>query len=127
MRKKLSIFRDGILGGLIVASFGAALGALWTQLIAPSVWGRLAFPLEGGIYGYGIGAGLGAFAGYRRAGGEKSRLRALLGALTGLFAVIFLAEPLHLNAFPPLQWGLLILLPPLAAAWSLPLPATDAL
>jgi hypothetical protein len=125
MKSRARLFRDGLLGGLLLAAFGAALGALWSAFIAPSAWGTWALPLEGGIYGYGVGAGLGAFAGNLRRGGIGSRLRALLGALSGLFAVIFLSEPLHLDAFPPLMWGLLLFLPPFIAAWTLSPPPSE--
>ncbi len=117
--------RGGIVGGLILAVLGALVGLTLSKLLAPPGWGGLIYTLQGLIYGYGIGAGTGSYAIHKRLGGRRTFARAFFSALTGLFVVIFLAEPLHLDTFQPLVWGLLFILPPLTAALMLLEPITD--
>ena len=109
-------FLFSFFGGIIGASIGAAIGFFSAQANDPSGWSEIPNLLMGAIYGYGLGAGVGAFILHVRPHAPSAFSRAFLGALTGLFAVIFLSAPLHLDFFPPLMWGLLILLPPLIAS-----------
>ncbi len=93
----------------------AALGALfgwWNALRQdPSGWSILPYALEGALYAYGFGLGIIAYLRYpgRRTPGVFNRL--FYPTLTAFFAVIFLAEPLHLDIFPWLPYLLLLLLP----------------
>lgn len=105
-------FLSGVLGALI----GAAIGIYVAQTNDPSGWSEIPNLLLGAIYGYGLGAGIGAFALHYRSHAPSAFSRAFIGSFVGLFGVIFLSAPLHLGFFPPLMWGLLILLPPLVAA-----------
>lgn len=95
---------SSFLGGLLMASIGGAIGFFSARINEPTGWSEIPSLLSGLIYGYGPGSGVGAFS------------WVFLGALTGLFGVIFLSAPLHLNFFPPLMWGFLVLLPPLISA-----------
>jgi len=104
------------LGGLLGALIGGTIGFYASHVKDPTGWSEIPDLLEGAIYGYGLGAGAGAFALHFHPHAPSAFARAFLGALVGLFAVIFLSAPLHLDFFPPLMWGLLILLPPLIAA-----------
>jgi hypothetical protein len=118
--KVSALFRKTFLfsffGGVIGALIGAAIGYLRTPYIDPSGWSEFPNMLTGAIYGYGLGAGAGAFALHFRPHAPSAFSRAFLGALSGLFFIIFFSAPLHLDFFPPLMWGLLILLPPSIAA-----------
>ena len=105
-----------VVGGLIVGLIGALLGLLISKISDPSGWSDLIDALGGIIFGYGIGSAVGAYLIHRRNGGTHGFMRALLSSLTGLFAVIFLAEPLHLGTTPVLMWLLLILIPPLTTS-----------
>ena len=109
-------FLFSFLGGILGALLGAAIGFFSTRVSDPSGWSEIPNSLTGAIYGYGLGAGAGAFALHFRPHAPSAFTRAFLGALSGLFFVIFFSAPLHLDFFPPLMWGLLILLPPLVAA-----------
>ena len=109
-------FLFSFLGGVLGASIGGAIGFFSSRVTDPSGWSEIPNALIGAVYGYGLGAGAGAFALHFRPHAPSAFSRAFLGALTGLFGVIFLSAPLHLDFFPPLMWGLLILLPPLIAA-----------
>ena len=109
-------FLFSFFGGIIGALFGVAFGYLRTQNSDPSGWSEIPNMLTGAIYGYGLGAGAGAFALHFRPHAPSAFTRAFLGALSGLFLIIFFSAPLHLDFFPPLMWGLLILLPPLIAS-----------
>ena len=109
-------FLISFLGGAIGALIGGAIGFFSAQASDPSGWSEIPNLLTGAIYGYGFGTGAGAFFLHIRPHAPSAFSRAFLGALTGLFAVIFLSAPLHLDFFPPLMWGLLILFPPLIAS-----------
>ena len=109
-------FLFSFLGGLFGALIGGAIGFYTSRMKDPTGWSEIPDMLTGAIYGYGLGAGTGAFVLHFRSHAPSAFTRAFLGALTGLFAVIFLSAPLHLDIFPPLMWGLLILLPPLIAS-----------
>ncbi|MCF6278194.1 MAG: hypothetical protein L3J16_05520, partial [Anaerolineales bacterium] len=109
-------FAASFLGGLLGALLGGLLGFWVAQSGDPSGWSQLPDTLQGSIYGYGLGAGAGAFMLHMRPHAPSAFSRAFLGALSGLFAVIFFSAPLHLDIVPFLMWGLLILLPPLIAA-----------
>ncbi|MBC8335091.1 MAG: hypothetical protein ISR59_06090 [Anaerolineales bacterium] len=104
------------LGGLLGALIGGSIGILSARNNDPTGWSEIPNLLSGLIYGYGLGVGAGAFMLHFRPHPPSAFSRAFLGALTGLFGVIFLSAPLHLDFFPPLMWGLLILLPPLISA-----------
>ena len=122
MSAKLSFgktFLFSFLGGIIRAFFGGLIGLYMTRANDPSGWSEIPNLLSGLIYGYGLGAGAGAFVLHFRPHAPSAFSRAFLGALAGMFAIIFLSEPLHLNAFPPLMWALLLLLPPFAATLAL--------
>ncbi len=109
-------FLIGALGGLLGALIGAGLG-YWRALSTdPSGWSNLPNSLSGAIYGYGLGTGAGAFLRHRKPDAPRAFSRAFLGALGGLFFIIFFSAPLHLDISPYLMWGLLILLPPFIAA-----------
>ncbi len=108
-------FLFSFLGGVLGALIGVAIGAARTGS-DPTGWIKLSNVLTGAIYGYGLGAGAGAFTLHFRPHAPSAFTRAFLGALSGLFFVIFFSAPLHLDFFPPLMWGLLILLPPSIAA-----------
>ncbi len=103
-------------GGLLVGLIGALLGLLFSKITDPTGWSELIDALGGAIFGYGLGSAVGAYLIHRRNGGSHGFMRALLSSLTGLFAFIFLAEPLHLGSTPALMWVLLILIPPLATS-----------
>ncbi|MBT3314104.1 MAG: hypothetical protein HN390_05780 [Anaerolineae bacterium] len=109
-------FLFSILGGVLGALIGVAIGYLRTPYIDPSGWSEIPNMLTGAIYGYGLGAGAGAFALHFRPHAPSAFTRAFLGALSGLFFIIFFSAALHLDFFPPLMWGLLIFLPPSIAA-----------
>jgi hypothetical protein len=109
-------FFIGFLGGVIGAMLGGALGFFYARANDPTGWSEIPSLAEGAIYGYGLGVGAGLFILHRRPHAPSAFSRAFLGSLTGLFSVIFFSAPLHLDFFPPLMWGLLILLPPLIAA-----------
>ncbi|MBT3338636.1 MAG: hypothetical protein HN855_13765 [Anaerolineae bacterium] len=109
-------FLVGIIGGVVGAVLGGALGFFTARANDPTGWSEIPNLLTGSIYGYGLGVGLGLFILHRHPHAPSAFSRAFLGALTGLFAVIFLSAPLRLDIFPPLMWGALILLPPLIAA-----------
>jgi hypothetical protein len=104
------------IGGLLVGLIGGLLGLLISKISDPTGWSDLIDSLGGAIFGYGIGSAVGAYLIHRRNGGSHGFMRALLSSLTGLFAVIFLSEPLHLGATPVLMWVLLILIPPLVTS-----------
>ena len=104
------------LGGILGAIIGGSIGLFLARLIDPTGWIEIPNLLSGMIYGYGLGSGAGAFALHYRLNPARAFSRAFLGALTGLFGVIFLSAPLHLDLFPPIMCGLLVLLPPLIAA-----------
>ena len=109
-------FLIGVLGGLLGALFGAGIG-YWRALSTdPSGWSNIPSALSGAIYGYGLGVGLAIFIRYASPHPPSAFSRAFLGSLSGLFFVIFFSAPLHLDFFPPLMWGLLIVLPPLIAS-----------
>lgn len=112
----LKTFFIGVLGGALGALIGALIGYWIAQANDPSGWSDIPDALGGAIYGYGLGVGLILFVRHARPHPPSAASRAFLGALTGLFLVIFLSAPLHLDIFPPLMWGLLILLPPLIAS-----------
>ena len=112
-------FLFSFLGGVFGALIGASIGFFSARANDPTGWSEIPNSLIGAVYGYGLGAGAGAFSLHFRPHAPSAFSRAFLGALTGLFAVIFLSAPLHLDFFPPLMWGLLILLPPLITAWLL--------
>jgi len=103
-------------GGLLASLIGGLLGLLISKISDPTGWSDLIDALGGVIFGYGIGSAVGAYLTHRRNGGSHGFMRALLSSLTGLFAVIFLAEPLHLGSTPVLMWVLLILIPPLVTS-----------
>ncbi len=103
-------------GGLLVSLIGGVLGLLISKISDPTGWSDPIDTLGGVIFGYGIGSAVGAYLTHRRNSGSHGFMRALLSSLTGLFAVIFLAEPLHLGSTPVLMWVLLILIPPLVTS-----------
>ncbi len=109
-------FLFSFLGGVLGALIGGAMGFFSARFTDPTGWSEIPNLMTGAVYGYGLGAGAGAFSLHLRPHAPSAFSRAFLGALTGLFAVIFLSAPLHLDFFLPLMWGLLILLPPLIAA-----------
>ena len=109
-------FLFSFLGGVLGVLIGGVIGFFSARTNDPTGWSEIPNLLTGAVYGYGLGAGAGAFALHFRPHAPSAFSRAFLGALTGLFAVIFLSAPLHLDFFQPLMWGLLILLPPLIAA-----------
>lgn len=111
----LKTFFIGVLGGVLGALIGALIGYWLAQFNDPSGWSNLPNALSGAIYGYGLGVGLILFIRHASPNPPRAASRAFLGALTGLFLVIFFSAPLHLDIFPPLMWGLLIVLPPLIA------------
>ena len=112
----IKTFLLGVLGGLLGALIGAGIG-YWRALSSdPSGWSNIPNSLSGAIYGYGLGVGLAVFWQHRKPNAPRAASRSFLGSLSGLFFVIFFSAPLHLDIFPPLMWGLLILLPPLIAA-----------
>jgi hypothetical protein len=113
------------LGGLLGGSIGGLIGFISAGINDPSGWSEIPNSLSGMIYGYGLGAGAGAFSLHIRPHSPRAFSRAFLGALTGLFGVIFLSAPLHLDFFPPLMWGLLLLLPPMISARLLVNPKYD--
>ena len=98
-------FAFSFLGGVLGALLGAAIGFFPARANDPTGWTELPNSLIGAVYGYGLGAGAGAFALHFRPHAPSAFSRAFLGALTGLFAVIFLSAPLHLDFFLPLMWG----------------------
>ena len=109
-------FLFGVLGGFLGTLLGAGIG-YWRALSADaSGWGNLPGALAGAIYGYGLGVGLAVFLLHRKPNAPRAFSRSFLGSLSGLFFIIFFSAPLHLDIFPPLMWGLLVLLPPLIAA-----------
>ncbi|MBT3713609.1 MAG: hypothetical protein HOG15_09685 [Anaerolineae bacterium] len=108
-------FLFSFFGGVLAALLGVAIGYFYTRNSDPSGWSEIPNMLTGAVYGYGLGAGAGAFLLHIRPHAPSAFSKAFLGALTGLFAVIFLSAPLRLDFSPPLMWGLLILLPPLIA------------
>jgi len=109
------IFFNGIVAGLLVALLGALLGVAASKLLSPSGWGGLLYALQGLVFGYGIGAALGTFKTHRKHGGTRHFSRAFYSSMTALLMVVFLSEPFHLQVFPPLMWGILVLLPPFVA------------
>ena len=109
-------FLFSFLGGVLGALIGGAIGFFSARASDPTGWSEIPNLMTGVVYGYGLGAGMGAFSLHIRPHAPSAFSRAFLGALTGFFAVIFLSAPLHLDFFLPLMWGLLILLPPLIAA-----------
>jgi len=100
---------------LLIAILGAFFGIVWSKLFSPEGWGGLLYALRGAVWGYGIGVSLGAFKAHRRYDGKRSFSRAIYSSLSALLAVVFLSEPLHLNAFLPLMWTALLFFPPLVA------------
>ncbi len=112
----IKTFFVGLLGGVLGALLGAGIGYLYASSNDPSGWSNIPDSLGGAIYGYGFGVGLAAFLLHRKPNAPRAASRSFLGALAGLFFVIFFSAPLHLDAFLPLMWGLLILLPPLVVA-----------
>ena len=104
------------LGGLLGALIGGSIGLFSARSNDPTGWTEIPNLLSGMIYGYGLGAGAGAFVLHFRPHPASAFSRAFLGALIGLFGIIFLSAPLHLDFYPPLMWGLLVLLPPLISA-----------
>ncbi len=122
MRKKfqtpfLKTFLVGVLGGLLLALPGIGIGYWLARMNDPSGWRDFADMLAGAIYGYGLGVGFAAFWLHRKPDAPRAFSRSVLGSLSGLFFVIFFSAPLHLDFFPPLMWGLLVILPPALAAW----------
>ena len=109
-------FFIGVLGGALGALVGALIGYGIARSNDPSGWSNLPNALSGAIYGYGLGVGLILFIRHASPNPPSAFSRAFLGSLSGLFLVIFLAAPLHLDFSPPLMWGLLILFPPLIAS-----------
>jgi Ca2+/Na+ antiporter len=109
-------FLVGALGGVVGALIGAGIGYWQAISNDPSGWSNLPGSLGGAIYGYGFGVGLAAFLLHRKPNAPRAASRSFLGALAGLFFIIFFSAPLHLDFFQPLMWSLLILLPPLVAA-----------
>lgn len=109
-------FFIGIFGGALGALIGALIGYGIARFNDPSGWSNIPNALSGAIYGYGLGVGLILFIRYASPHPPSAFSRAFLGSLGGLFLVIFLSAPLHLDFFPPLMWGLLILFPPLIAS-----------
>lgn len=109
-------FLIGVLGGVLGALIGAGIG-YWRALSTdPSGWSTLPNALGGAIYGYGFGVGFAVFLLHRKPNAPRAASRSFLGSLSGLFFIIFFSAPLHLDVFPPLMWGLLLLLPPVIAA-----------
>ena len=108
-------FLIGVLGGLLGALIGAGIG-YWRASSDPSGWSNIPGALGGAIYGYGLGVGTSVFLTHRKPNAPSAFSRAFLGSLSGLFFIIFFSAPLHLDFFPPLMWGLLIVLPPLIAS-----------
>ncbi len=98
------------------ALIGGVLGFFSARSNDPTGWSEIPSLATGAVYGYGLGVGAGTFLLHCHTHAPSAFSRAFLGALTGLFAVIFLSAPLHLDFFPPLMWGLLVLLPPLIAS-----------
>ncbi len=98
---------------MLIALLGASLGIAASKLFSPEGWGGLLYALRGAVWGYGIGVSLGIFKAHRKYDGKRSLSRAFYSSMTTLLAVVFLAEPFHLQIFPPLMWGALILIPPL--------------
>lgn len=112
----LSTFLVGVFGGVLGALLGTGIGYFVARTNDPSGWGNLPGALGGAIYGYGLGVGLAIFIRHARPNPPSAFSRAFLGSLSGLFFIIFFSAPLRLDIFPPLMWGLLIVLPPLVAA-----------
>jgi hypothetical protein len=110
-----------LLGGIIGALLGGLAGYAAAKLQPAATFGDLIYPLTGLVLGYGAGTGMAAYLTHRMLKGRKSFARAFFSALTGLFLVVFLSEPLRLNQVPPLMWALLFILPPVLAALMLPL------
>ncbi len=106
----------GVLGGVLGAFLGGAIGYFSARANDPTGWSEIPNLLTGLIYGYGLGVGAGLFLLHQHPHPPSAFTHAFLGSLAGLFSVIFLSAPLHLDVFPPLMWGLLIVLPPLIAA-----------
>lgn len=108
-------FFVGLLGGAFGALIGAGIGYANALSSDPSGWSNLPNALGGAIYGYGLGVGFAVFLTHRKPNAPRAASRSFLGALAGLFFVIFFSAPLHLDLIQPLMWGLLIVLPPLIA------------
>jgi hypothetical protein len=100
---------------LIIALLGGLLGIVASKLFSPAGWGGLLYALRGSVWGYGIGVTMGTFKAHRKYGGRRSFSRAFYSSMSALLAVVFLAEPFHLQIFPPLMWGMLICVPPFVA------------
>lgn len=109
------IFTNGIVAGLLISLLGAFLGMVARKLFSPGGWGGLLYTLRGAVWGYGIGVSLGTFKAHRKYDGKRSLSRAFYSSITALLAVVFLAEPFHLQTFPPLMLGALIFFPPFVA------------
>ena len=123
----MKTFLIGLLGGAFGALLGAGIGYWQATSSDPTGWSNLPNALGGAIYGYGFGVGLAVFLAHRKPNAPRAASRSFLGALSGLFFIIFFSAPLHLDFFPPLMWILLILLPPsIAARLNNPPAKTDA-
>ena len=119
------IFFNGIVAGLLIALLGTFLGIVASKLFSPAGWGGLLYALRGAVWGYGVGVSLGVFKAHRKYEGKRSFSRAFYSSMTALLFVVFLAEPFHLQIFPPLMWGALILFPPFVATLFLFEPAKE--
>ena len=111
-----------VLEALAGCALGLALGGLAglaaARLFAGSNggWGDLIGGILGGLAGYVLGVSLGVLVAGRRLRGHGAYWASLAGSVAGAALVLLLAEPLHLNASPPLMQAALAVVPPITAA-----------
>jgi hypothetical protein len=110
--KKLGgISLAGFVFGAVASAIGLGIGKLISVFYDPTGWSDLIFALGGIMLAYPFGVTIGTWLAHVRFGGKKSFQWAFFPALTGLFLVIFLSEPLKLNTVQPLMWAVLFILP----------------
>ncbi len=109
-KRRRFVFRTWLFT-LPLVGLGSVAGWLYARQTDPSGWSTLPYTLEAALYAYGFGLGIVAFFRYpsRRTPGVFNRL--FFSVLTSFFAVIFFAEPLHLDLFPWLPYALIVLFP----------------
>lgn len=107
----------GIALGIAVAAAG--LGYLNALRTDPSGWSNLPFTLEGALYGWGLGLGVGGWLALPQPSRTpKNFNRLFFSVLTAFFAVIYLSEPLQLDVLSPwLPYIVLLVIPALVLYW----------
>lgn len=114
------IFGKGIGLALVLAAAAAGFGYVNALRSDPSGWSNLPYTLEGALYGWGLGLGIGGWLALPQPlRTPKNFNRLFFSVLTAFFAVIYLSEPLHLDFWPVLPYLLLVVVPLLAMWWAL--------